>query len=121
MMDVYWLEQSEAAVPTADDWLSSNEVVRLRAHERFRTLEANGATRARELAVAMNRIRTEWQNVWIGAVEDGPENNVPVASTIRVQAQVHLGRLTPQEVAVDLYLGRVAPEGELMEGRAVPL
>jgi len=28
-MDVYWLEQSEADVPTADDWLSSNEVVRL--------------------------------------------------------------------------------------------
>jgi len=44
-----------------------------------------------------------------------------VASTIRVHAQVHLGRLTPQEVAVDLYLGRVAPEGELMESRAVPL
>ena len=28
-MDVYWLEQSELDVPTADDWLSSNEVVRL--------------------------------------------------------------------------------------------
>ena len=40
----------------------------------------------------MNRIRTEWQNVWIGAVEEGPENNVPAASTIRVHAQVHLGR-----------------------------
>ena len=28
-MDVYWLEQSEFDVPTAEDWLSSNEVVRL--------------------------------------------------------------------------------------------
>ena len=29
VMDVYWLEQSEADVPTADDWLSENEVARL--------------------------------------------------------------------------------------------
>src|SRR5271165_239982 len=29
--------------------------------------------------------------------------------------------LTPQDVEVDLYLGRVAPEGELVESRAVPL
>jgi 4'-phosphopantetheinyl transferase len=28
-MDVYWLEQSEADVPRADDWLSSSEVLRL--------------------------------------------------------------------------------------------
>ncbi len=28
-MQVYWLEQSEAAVPTADDWLSENEIAKL--------------------------------------------------------------------------------------------
>ncbi len=28
-MDVYWLEQSEADVPTSDDWLSENEAARL--------------------------------------------------------------------------------------------
>jgi 4'-phosphopantetheinyl transferase len=30
MMDVYWLEQSFACVPAADDWLSSGEADRLR-------------------------------------------------------------------------------------------
>ena len=28
-MEVYWLEQSEGDLPTTDDWLSPNEVVRL--------------------------------------------------------------------------------------------
>ena len=28
-MDVYWLEQTEADVPSGEDWLSANEVVRL--------------------------------------------------------------------------------------------
>jgi starch phosphorylase len=91
------------------------------AHQRFRAMEANGAARARELAAAMDRIRSEWHNIWIGAVEDGPKDNVPVASTIRVRAKVHLGRLAPQDVAVDLYIGRVGPNDELMEGRTVPL
>ena len=123
-----WVERMKASISSLCPFINTHRMVRdytceyyTAAHERFRALEANGAARARELAAAMNRIRTEWQNVWIGAVEDGPEDNVPVASTIRVHAQVHLGRLTPQEVAVDLYLGRVAPEGELMESRAVPL
>lgn len=29
MLDVYWLEQTEADVPVDDDWLSTNEAVRL--------------------------------------------------------------------------------------------
>ena len=29
VMDVYWLEQSEADVPTEDDWLSESEAARL--------------------------------------------------------------------------------------------
>ncbi|HME10186.1 MAG TPA: hypothetical protein VKG25_24245, partial [Bryobacteraceae bacterium] len=123
-----WAERMKTSISSLCPFVNTHRMVRdytceyyTAAHERFRALEANGAARARELAAAMNRIRTEWHNVWIGAVEDGPENNVPVASTIRVHARVHLGRLTPQDVEVDLYLGRVAPEGELVESRVVPL
>ena len=123
-----WVERMKTSISSLCPFVNTHRMVRdytceyyTAAHERFRALEANGAARARELAAAMNRIRTEWHNVRISAVEDGPENNVPVASTIRVRAQVHLGCLTPHDVAVDLYLGRVAPEGELMESRAVPL
>jgi glycogen phosphorylase len=123
-----WVERMKTSISSLCQFVNTHRMVRdytceyyTAAHERFLALEANGAARARELAAAMNRVRTEWHNVWIGAVEDGPENNVPVSSTIRVHARVHLGRLTPQDVEVDLYLGRVTPEGELVESRAVPL
>ncbi len=83
----------EASISSLCPFVNTHRMVRdytceyyTAAHERFRALEANGAARARELAAAMNRICTEWLNVWIGAVQDGPKNNVAVASTIRVHA-----------------------------------
>lgn len=123
-----WTDRMKASISSLCPFVNTHRMVRdytceyyTDAHQRFRALEANGAARARELAAAMNRIRNEWHNIWIGAVKDRPENNVPVASTIRVCAKVHLGRLTPQDVAVDLYIGRVGSNDELIESRAVPL
>ena len=40
---------------------------------------------------------------------------------MRVRAQVHLGRLSPQDVIVELYVGRVDIRGELVEGNAVAM
>jgi starch phosphorylase len=92
-----------------------------KAHAQFRALEANNALRARELSAAMGRIRREWQDVWIARVDDGPAKTIPVALAMRVRAQVHLGRLSPQDVVVELYAGRVDMRGELFEGNAVAM
>ena len=71
----------------------------MKAHAHFRELEADDAQRARELTAAMDRIRREWRDVWVARVEDGPVNTIPVATAMSVDAQVHLGRLSPQDVA----------------------
>ena len=51
----------------------------------------------------------------------GRSNTIPVATAMRVEAQVHLGRLSPSDVLVELYLGRVDMQGELVEGRSVAM
>jgi hypothetical protein len=45
----------------------------------------------------------------------------PVASSMQVRADVHLGRLTPDDVIVELYSGKVDLDGDLVEGRAIPM
>jgi len=40
---------------------------------------------------------------------------------MRVRAQVHLGRLTPSDVLVELYVGRVDGDGNLVEGEAITM
>lgn len=54
-------------------------------------------------------------------VEDGPSNTVPVSTSMQVKAQVHLGQLTPNDVAVELYVGRVDGDGNLVQGEAVAM
>ena len=123
-----WVERMKDNVDSLCHFVNTHRMVRdyvegyySKAHAQFRALEANNASRARELSAAMERIRREWQDVWIVRVEDGASHTIPVASAMRVRAQVHLGRLSPQDVAVELYLGRVDMRGDLVEGLSVPM
>jgi starch phosphorylase len=93
----------------------------LKAHGQFRALEADGARRARELAATMARIRDQWRDVSVANVEDGPSRVVPVDHVMRVRAQVRLGQLTPRDVVVELYVGRVDMDGELTDGTAIAM
>ena len=123
-----WVERMKDCVDSLCHFVNTHRMVRdyvegyyAKAHAQFRALEANNALRARELSAAMGRIRREWQDVWIARVDDGPAKTIPVALAMRVRAQVHLGRLSPQDVVVELYAGRVDMRGELFEGNAVAM
>ena len=123
-----WVERMKASVGSLCHFVNTHRMVRdyvegyyLKAHARFRALEADNAERARQLAGAMERIRREWQNVWIERVEDGTAAVVPVSSFVRVRVRVHLGKLTPDDVVVEFYVGRVDMDGELVEGKAVAM
>jgi starch phosphorylase len=123
-----WVERMKACVDSLCHFVNSHRMVRdyvegyyAKAHAQFRALEANDAARARELSASMERIRREWGTIRITGVEDGPVDTIPVASAMRVRAQVHLGRLSPRDVLVELYVGRVDMQGELVEGDSVAM
>jgi starch phosphorylase len=121
-----WVERMKASVESLCHFVNTHRMVRdyvekyyLKAHAQFRALEANDAHCARELAATMERIDREWQAVWITRIENGIGNTVSVASSTHIRAQVHLGRLQPQDVLVELYVGQVDMNGDLVEGRPV--
>jgi len=123
-----WVERMKACVDSLCHFVNTHRMVRdyvegyyVKAHAQFRLLETNNSHRARELSAAMERIRKEWQDVWIARVEDGPANTIPVATAMPVRAKVHLGRLGPQDVVVELYVGRVDMRGELVGGESVAM
>ncbi|HXZ81811.1 MAG TPA: alpha-glucan family phosphorylase [Terriglobales bacterium] len=123
-----WVERMKACVDSLCHFVNTHRMVRdyfqefyVNAHGRFRSLDADHAHRARDLSSALDRIRNSWQEVWVEKVEDGPINSVPVASSMPVRAQVHLGQLRPEDVVVELYVGAVDMNGDLVEGEAVPM
>jgi starch phosphorylase len=74
----------------------------------------NGMERAAALSEWKKRIRANWDGVRVEIVSDGdrliPEH--AVGDELRVRARVHLGTVTPEDVSVELYLGRLASNGE---------
>jgi len=83
--------------------------------DRFAKLEADSAAGARALAAWMCKVRSEWQNVRVDTLSDGPPPDAKVGDTITVRAQLHLGALTPADVSVELYLGPLDAGGEIIQ------
>ena len=123
-----WVERMKACVDSLCHFINTHRMVRdyvegsyVKAHARFRELAQEDARRTRELNAALGRIWQCWQDVWVAQVDGGIGHAVSVGSPIRISAQVHLGRLSPGDVAVELYVGSVNMSGELVEGRPVPM
>jgi len=91
------------------------------AHARSQQLLAAGSARARALAAWNSRMRAHWGEVRIEAVDDVPGVGLTVGSDFRVQARVRLGAIRPEEVAVELYLGRVGADDEMTDAVAIPM
>ena len=78
--------------------------------------------RARTLAEWKQRVRTAWADVRVGAVDAEDRGAVAdLGATRHVSVLVNLGRLTGDDVAVELVHGPVGQNDELTESSAVTL
>jgi starch phosphorylase len=73
------------------------------------------------LAGWRTRVQKNWPQVRIQEVEIEPFTEIKVDSTFWARARVHLGPLSPDDVKVELYLGRVDASDELVEAEAMPM
>lgn len=95
-----------------------------RAHERYRRLTADGSARARSLAEWLCAAQSHWSEVAVESVEavDGAAREpVKVGSHIKVRGRVRLGALSPEQVAVEVYLGHIDAKGEIAGAQAIPM
>jgi starch phosphorylase len=123
-----WVEFMKASIGGICHFVSTHRMVRdytcqfyLDAHEHYRALEAKGAARVRSLAAWEAHLRQEWARVCIQSVEQGMPNTMPVGTEFRVRAHVRLGSLSPQDVAVEFYLGHLSSSGEIAGAIATPM
>ncbi|UCH25222.1 MAG: alpha-glucan family phosphorylase [Trueperaceae bacterium] len=93
----------------------------LPATEHYRQLSANGVTRAKALAAWRDRIEAAWSTVKVEVENGRPANEVRVGETFQVRARLCLGMLEPQDVVVELYLGRIGAAGEVEDAEVIPM
>ena len=90
---------------------------------RFTKLTADNLKRADSLVLWKQFIRSNWSNVKIEKVETVPEEGgkVSVGESLRIKALVQLDKLSPTDVSVEAYHGRLGNDRQVKNGEAAEL
>lgn len=118
-----WLARMKAAITSLSPVYNTHRMVReyvenfyLEAHRRHRDLAAEDSARARQLAAWKEKVRACWPQVRIESVETRGQLEVSVGGEVMSRAKVRLGPLSPEEVAVELYSGKLDAEQNITGG-----
>jgi starch phosphorylase len=93
----------------------------LPAASRYQQLLADGMARAKALAAWKARVQASWPQVRVETVETATFTELKAGDEVQVKARVRLGALTPDDVTVELCLGRVNDHGEIVTAEATPM
>ncbi len=85
---------------------------------RYKELTAEGADAAVRMGKQIERLHALWGTTRVKGVVRANPGPFRVGETIEVTAEVHLGRLTPEEVDVELYFGKMKSVDALEAGQA---
>jgi starch phosphorylase len=121
-----WIAKAKAAMILATARFGANRMLReyaqrfyLPAHDLGRRLRADRGAAATRVAEWLAQVREQWDGVRVLTVVTDSHGEQDLGAEITVRAQVALNGLRPEDVAVQMYVGRVTGAGELASGRAV--
>ena len=124
---VKWIKMMKEAMKMAILDFSSDRMVReystrfyIPASRNFKLLTDDSAWKAKELALTQSRLTSLWSGIRVSTPKLTTEDNFIVGDTFRITLKVFLGELTPEEVDVQIYHGKVRPS-ELLEGSRAEL
>jgi starch phosphorylase len=81
---------------------------------------ADGASRARALAGWKKRVTDGWDGIGISDIEAHLDGEISVGDEVQVRATVDFGKLSPDDVSVEVYVGLF--DGEIIEnGTAITM
>jgi starch phosphorylase len=129
-MPAAWVERMAAAASRLGRFFSSDrmlgdylETSYAHAAARVRRLSEDGERGARELAAWKAKARVAWDAVDFASVTLNPGDPARLASgqTFRVEVQLRLGELGPEDLAVDWFEGEMDRSGGVDAGYSTPL
>ncbi|HEX7975582.1 MAG TPA: alpha-glucan family phosphorylase, partial [Anaerolineales bacterium] len=123
-----WIARMKTSISLLSPYFNTHRMVReyterfyLLAASHYQRLAADGLAGARALTSWKERIERAWPEVRVLEVSSADTAQLPVGGSIQVQARIHLGELTPEDVQVELYLGRVDARGEIVGAEVTPM
>ncbi len=123
-----WIGRMKNTIGALSHFFNTNRMVAeytdrfyMPAARRYDLLTDDDLAGAKSLAAWKLRLYDNWSHICIEKVNGDLPTEIKVGDKFVAQAEVHLGQLTPEDIAVELYIGLVNPSGEIVRGRAVPM
>ncbi len=118
-----WIARMKSSMRTVSPMFSTTRMLKeygsllyAPAIKRWRHFSSDGFRPARGLSQWKDKLGDQWSAVSVEEVQSDGGNELPVGGQMGVRARVHLGAVSPDDVAVELYHGRVDTYGRLVEG-----
>jgi starch phosphorylase len=123
-----WVTRIKASLRSLGPKVMASRMVRDYLAEMYEPIAAqsdalaeNHQARARELAAWKKRVAAAWPEVKVDVDPDPMVGLVDLGAEREVTAEVHLGSLSPDDVAVELLHGQVVAGDELTDTKVVRL
>ncbi|MCC7203737.1 MAG: alpha-glucan family phosphorylase, partial [Phycisphaeraceae bacterium] len=123
-----WVAKMKRCISVLAPFFNTNRMVQEYAEKlyfpslrRSRMLTANKLEKGVVLAHQKDRLRALWGQLEVQSVEAATDKVLGVRDKLAIGANVKLGELTPAEVRVQLYLGKVNNDGQIIDGQVVDL
>ncbi len=123
-----WVEKMRAGlrrlVPAFNSHRMVQEYVKryyLPCSRRFNALSRKGFDGAKDLATWRQKIMTGWHEIAIEEVSSGDSLDMTAGEELEVVAKIRLGSLTPEDVTVEAYYGRLDQNGDFSDREMLPL
>jgi len=123
-----WIALMQNAIRNVAPFFNTNRMVRdyteqyyIPGLQKAQAIRADDMKRARDVAEWKRGVRAAWGQVTVLAATDEAGGEAEVGDQFGVQATVDLGGLTPKDVRVELYVGRIDPDGTISDGQAAEM
>ncbi|THB78026.1 MAG: alpha-glucan family phosphorylase [Desulfobacteraceae bacterium] len=120
-----WLSMMKETMKMAIRDFSSDRMVReytsrfyIPSVRNFRSLCKDTSIKANEMALTEKRLQALWKNIHLYPPELATDGDFLVGDTFRITLKIYLGELTPEEVEVQIYHGRIKSSDRIEGSRA---
>ncbi|MEE4364149.1 MAG: alpha-glucan family phosphorylase [Desulfotignum sp.] len=120
-----WIRMMKAAMKMAIMDFSSDRMVReysnrfyIPAARNLEQLTENTARKAKDLALTQSRLNALWSHIRLSKPKITPSSDFAVGESFSIVLEVFLGELTPEEVEVQIYHGKLRGTGQMDGSRA---
>ncbi len=123
-----WIARMKASLSTLCHFFNTHRMLweytgsfYLPAANRYLRLTEDNMAGAKALAAWRTRVQENWPQVRVEAAEASPLTGLRTGSEMSIRTWVSLGALKPEEVAVELYLGRINAHDEITDAETTPM